>query len=92
MQKQKKKKWVRPKLVILTRNNPEQAILDGCKNINEISLTGPFGSRCSTTHYTQETTRCPNPTLCESGTCTVTYAGNLSHCETVCLCCANRVS
>lgn len=34
----KKRKWSRPKLIILVRNNPEEAILLGCLSCNWCSF------------------------------------------------------
>jgi len=32
----KKKKWVRPELVVIVRNQPEESVLETCKNYNPI--------------------------------------------------------
>jgi hypothetical protein len=37
-----KRKWNQPKLIVLTRGRPEEAVLGTCKAINENSVgTGP---------------------------------------------------
>ena len=39
MKNGKKKKWVRPQLIILTRARSEEAVLAGCKGDIDISAT-----------------------------------------------------
>lgn len=40
MVKEAKKKWVKPKLIVLVRGRPEEGVLYTCKRDG---LTGPFG-------------------------------------------------
>ena len=43
----KKKKWERPKLIVLARGNPEENVLAGCKNSGGASGPSQYQSRCS---------------------------------------------
>lgn len=43
----KKKKWDRPKLIILTRGKPEERVLDGCKIGGDIGPESAL-STCAT--------------------------------------------
>ena len=36
------KTWETPKLIVLVRNNPQEAVLDSCKNF--YSLSGPLAA------------------------------------------------
>ena len=42
--KTNKMQWNRPELLVLTRSNPEEAVLVGCKNPNIPSGAGPTGT------------------------------------------------
>ena len=37
-----KKSWVIPELIVLVRSNPEEAVLAGCKTMDEVWFEGPF--------------------------------------------------
>ena len=49
MKQQDKKEWTKPILTALTRSNPEEHVLCGCKNESKNS----FGPGHSTWHYCQ---------------------------------------
>lgn len=36
-----KKEWLKPELVVLTRNNPEESVLAGCKGCTNPPTSGP---------------------------------------------------
>jgi hypothetical protein len=50
----KKKKWGKPKLIILTRGKPEEAVLEVCKTYN-YSVPGSNHNQCE-----QNKRKCPH--------------------------------
>jgi hypothetical protein len=41
MGKTEKKQWQKPELIVLTRNNPEERVLAGCKGCTDPPTSGP---------------------------------------------------
>ncbi len=44
-----KKKWEKPELLVLVRNNPEEAVLTGCKTTTSGSNVNATADNCSDT-------------------------------------------
>ncbi|MFC1597528.1 hypothetical protein ACFL5Q_06285 [Planctomycetota bacterium] len=44
MEKEPKKTWSKPQLIVLVRGKPEESVLLGCKALSD---SGPGGFKCS---------------------------------------------
>ena len=51
MQKKKKEKWERPKMIVLFRGKPEEAVLTGCKSVLEEAIPTGYYEACRTGEF-----------------------------------------